>query len=67
MMQGLLQRHSTVLSRPEWLTQPWKNSQKSTEQKVYDYGLVLAGLFEAARLQFSIWRQECRAGLEPLV
>lgn len=45
-MQGLLQRQSVVLSHPKWLAQPWQSVHKSTEQKVYDHGLILAGLFE---------------------
>lgn len=45
-MHGLMQRQSVVLSQPKWLANPWQDVHKSTEQKVYDYGLVLTGLFE---------------------
>jgi hypothetical protein len=46
MMQGLLQRKSVPLGRPDWLSEPWKDVHKSAQQKVYDQGLILAGIFE---------------------
>jgi hypothetical protein len=46
MMQGLLQRRCVPLGRPDWLSEPWKDAHKSAQQKVYDQGLILAGMFE---------------------
>ena len=46
MMQGLLQRRSSSLSHIEWLVEPFLDEPKTVEQQVYDYGLILSGVFE---------------------
>lgn len=60
-MQGLLRRQSVTLGQPQWLIDPWQNAHKSSEQSVYDYGLVLAGIFEKVDMLYksNLDEQQC--------
>ncbi len=48
MFKHLISRKACILSQHEWLTMPWQDCEKSTEQKVFDNGLRLAAAFEAS-------------------
>lgn len=48
MVQSLLDRKASLLSQPAWLTVPWEGVEKSVEQFIFDRGLILGALYEAA-------------------
>jgi hypothetical protein len=48
MIVCLMRRQSSFLAAPEWSFQPWDDSKKELDQRLYDHGFLLANLFKQA-------------------
>ena len=46
MIQGLLRRKASVFSSSEWITAPWKGTNKAREQQILDQGFALGILID---------------------
>ena len=48
MVQCIVQRRTSIFASAEWLSDPWCQLDKTLPQKVFDYGLLLGGIYERA-------------------
>ena len=61
MLQHLMARKACVFGRSAWLEEPWRGAEKSVEQRVFDYGLRLSGVFEGCDRALS---RQCSSRVE---
>ncbi|KIW30982.1 uncharacterized protein PV07_02667 [Cladophialophora immunda] len=46
MIVCLVKRESSFFGNPDWLMQPWADTSKDLDQRLYDYGFTLSNLFQ---------------------